>query len=122
MTAKADEAQDTAAPETAEDESEGGGGHGGLTLDGLANKVDHLAEVVSNFAKGRPRAGSQADQSEAVASQVREEVGKIAADDKKKQAEADRIGTLERQVKAVVERAPREYRPITKLLWGDDDE
>jgi hypothetical protein len=122
MAAKAEEAEETTTGAEEAGEEETGGEHSGLTLDGLADKVDHLAEIVKDFAKGRPRAGTQADQSQAVAEQVREEVGKIAADDKKKQAEADRLGQVERAVKAIVDRPPREYRPITKLLWGDDDE
>ena len=122
MAAKTDDEEETSPATEEATEDEGHGEHGGLTLDGLADKVDHLAEIVKDFAKGRPRAGTQADQSAAVAEQVREEVGKIAADDRKKKAEADRLGQVERAVKAIVDRPPREYRPITKMLWGDDDE
>ena len=118
--ADTDEAEEATTPDEVEDEKESG--HSGLTLDGLADKVDALADRVSAALTGRPRTGTRADESEEVASQVREEVKKIKADDDRQAKANDRIGKVEAAVKKIVERAPVEYRAITKMMWGDPDE
>ena len=109
------------APGQGEHEDHETSGHGGLTLQGLADKVDDLAEAVGRALKGGGSRATQKDQSEAVAAQVREEVGKIADAEKRTKGREDRHSALEARVKVLEEKPPKEYRRITTILWGDDD-
>lgn len=103
--------------ETGETETDSGQG---VTLSGLADKVDALASRVAGMGRGG-RAGSRADTGEEVASQVRSEVAKIKAADDRKRTATDRVEQLAAQVKAIAEKPPREFRPITKWMWGEDE-
>jgi hypothetical protein len=98
-------------------------GHAGLTLDGLADKVDALADKVTAALTGRPRAAGSTTAAEAdeVAGQVRSELTKIKADDDRRQKTSDRIGQIEAKVKEITEKQPVEYRPITRWMWGDPE-
>lgn len=118
---KTDEEPEVTEDETPEPEAHEESHDGGVTLSGLADKVDSLAQSVARLARGGSRASKQ-DESEQVAEQVRTEVGKIKAAEDRQRGREDRLGRLESQVKDIVERAPREYRRITKVMWGDTDD
>lgn len=119
---------DTDEPEVAEDdqapvhEESQDDGHEGVTLGGLADKVDSLASAVARLARGGGGRSSKADESEQVAEQVRTEVGKIKAAEDRQRGRDDRLGRLESQIKDIVEKPPREYRRITKIMWGEDED
>jgi len=111
-------------PETPETpETSPSDGESGVTLASLDQRIDRLAETVSNFIRGQS-AGSngsrstQAAEAESVAAQVRSELGKI----RDSEAADERVTGLEQKVKAIIEQPPREYRRITTLLWGPEDE
>ena len=57
--------------------------------------------------------------------EVRAELGKLQAAEKRKAAaegRSNQVAELAAQVKKLTERKPREYRPITKFMWGDGDD
>lgn len=114
---KTDEEPEVVHDETPEPEDEG---HDGITLTGLADKVDNLASTVARLARGGSRSRQQ-DGGEEVAEQVRTEVGKIKAAEDRQRGREDRLGRLESQIREIVEKPPREYRWITKKMWGDED-
>jgi hypothetical protein len=98
---------------------------GGITLDGLNSKVDSLIDAVKGLVTGgaSPKArATKADDAAEVAEQVRTEVRKLGAEEKKEAARTGRLDQLEAAVKGLVEKAPVEYRRITTILWGDPDE
>jgi hypothetical protein len=113
----AEETPDAGLPE----ESHGGG----VTLEGLNTKVDDLIGKLADLLRGgqNPRArATKADDAAEVAEQVRTEVRKLGAEEKKEAARTGRLDQLEEAVKKLTERAPVEYRRITTILWGDPDE
>jgi hypothetical protein len=90
------------------------------TLAALDAKLDSLAETVANLARGGKRV--PADSGAEVASQVKAEVAKIKQADDAERAREDRLRKVEGALKKVVEVAPREYRRITKIMWGSDSD
>lgn len=120
-TETAEPAAEDAPAEELPDESHGSG----VTLDGLNAKVDALIDKVGDLLKGgaSPKArASKADEAAGVAEQVRTEVRKLSAEEKKEAAKTGRLEQLEETIKKLTERAPVEYRRITTILWGDPDE
>lgn len=87
----------------------------------LNEKVNEILSKIGSLGRG-PRQ-TQADQSADVAQQVKSEVGKLkAAEDaeRRRQGLRGEIDALKEQVKTLSERAPVEYRRITKWMWGDE--
>jgi hypothetical protein len=105
-------------PETDGDGTGDQDGHH-LSLEAVNDRLDELMEKVSQL--GRRRPSSAAERGTDVAEQVRGEVAKIKAAESR-QGQGDRLGALETAVKAITEKAPKEYRRITRVLWGDDEE
>jgi multidrug resistance efflux pump len=95
-------------------------GSSGLTLEGLNDKLDRVMELLKNGAS--PRRGTKADDAADVAAQVRSEVGKLRAAEKKDAAKQGELDSLRETVAKLAERAPVEYRRITTILWGDPDD
>jgi hypothetical protein len=122
----ADEPQpETAAEQSPEAELPEESHGGGVTLEGLNAKVDDLIGRLGDLLRGgqNPRArATKADDAAEVAEQVRTEVRKLGAEEKKEAARTGRLDQLEEAVKKLTERAPVEYRRITTILWGDPDE
>lgn len=94
-----------------DDEGEGAPSNAELAakVDALADKLDRMFHV-EHPAKG--------DEATDVAAQVRDEVAKLQAAEKKDRAARSKITQLENQVKKLGERAPVEYRKITTAIWG----
>jgi hypothetical protein len=97
----------------------------GVTLEGVNDKVDSLIAKVEAFLKGGTTSKARttkADEAAGVAEQVRTEVGKLKAEEKREAARTGRLDQLEAAVKKLAEKAPVEYRRITTMLWGDPDD
>jgi hypothetical protein len=107
--------------ETEETEEDSGSG---ISLDGLNSKVDNLIGKVEALLKGGPARSraSKADDAADVAAQVRSEVSKLNAAEKKEAARRGELESLKQTVQKLAEKAPVEYRRITTMLWGDPDD
>lgn len=99
------------------------------TIAKLDEKVDKLADAVRALLDGGGKGSSEpelSDQDRDTASLVREELAKLKqAEDRKarKDAEAGKLADLEGKVKAITEKAPREYKRVTRWMgWTGDDE
>jgi gas vesicle protein len=90
------------------------------SLDSLNEKIEQLFEMIKGKSGGASRT-SRAEQSEDVASRVRDEVSKLKEADDKEAAHRDEIDGLKQQIAKLTEKAPVEYRPVTKFLWGSDE-
>jgi hypothetical protein len=116
-----EEAAEAEAPESEAPEGDGQA----PTLSALSDKVDSLAEAVGKLLRGgtkAPARGTKADEAEDVRAQVRDEVGKLKAAEDAESKRRGEIESLRDQVKKLAERAPVEYRKITRWMWGDSDE
>jgi hypothetical protein len=94
------------------------GGH--LTLAGLEAKIDSLAGMVADLVRGRA-GGSHGGESEDVAAQVRGEIEKIRTAEGHDRATDGKLGQLTAAVKKLAEKPPKEYRRVTKIMWGEDE-
>lgn len=107
-----------------QEQEQGQQGGGALTLEGVRQVI---AESLGNlFDSGKADVvdkGSQAGAAPAdISSQVRTEVEKIRAADVADAKAGDRIASIEAalaELKGRAEKAPTEFRKITKFLWGD---
>jgi hypothetical protein len=111
------QAPDTETPEADEESSRI------VSLDALHAKIDDLAAKITGLGKAKAPAGrpSKADDAEDVRQQVRDEVGKLKAADDADRKRRGEIDSLRDQVKKLAEKAPVEYRKITRWMWGDDE-
>lgn len=92
------------------------------SLDELFAKIGALEKRLTGQGS-TPRRASKADEAADVGAQVKAEVAKLKqADDaeQRRRGNAGRLADLEAQVKKLQEKAPVEYRKITKFLWGDE--
>lgn len=124
MASKTDEAE-TEEVETEEVEGEEGEdneGTGTSTLEKLEAKVDSLAEAVQKFISGKSGNRPSKDEAAQVGEQVKQEVAKLSASEKKN----ERDSALVRKVEALeaklagMEKTPVEYRKVTRFMWGDE--
>lgn len=118
------QAEEQAEEQPADDLPEESHGNG-ITLDGLNSKVDSLIDAVKGLVTGGgspAKRATKADEAAEVAEQVRTEVRKLGAEEKREAHHTGRLDQLEAAVKGLTEKAPVEYRRITTILWGDPDE
>jgi hypothetical protein len=107
--------QEPEVPETDAPETEG---DSGLTLEHLNDKIDRLADLIK---RRTPSArASKADDADDVARQVKDEVGKLKAHEDA-QRQRGELENLKAQVKKIAEKAPQEYRRVTRWMWGSDE-
>jgi hypothetical protein len=93
------------------------------TLEGLAAKVDGLAEKLDRLLGGpAPAVGTAAAADRSVAQEVRDELAKLQAAEKRKQERAARDGKLDElaaKVEKITEQKPVEYRRSTRAMRWD---
>jgi hypothetical protein len=94
-------------------------GDGDLSLAALNDKVDRLADLIGNRPARSGRA-TKADDADDVARQVKDEVGKLKAHEDA-QRQRGELENLKAQVKKIAEKAPVEYRKVTRWMWGSDE-
>jgi uncharacterized protein involved in exopolysaccharide biosynthesis len=91
-------------------------------VDRLEGKVDSLAEMVKKLLSGGKPTQAKADEVSAVGQQVKDEVAKLQAEEKKQGREtaaSKRLDALEAKI-AGLEKTPVEYRKITTFFWGSE--
>lgn len=80
----------------------------------LNAKVERLFEMIRSGTRPAAEGAAAPD----VASQVRAEVGKLRQAERAK-GRNDRLTALEQSIKKLTEKAPVEYRKVTRFMWGD---
>jgi len=118
----------TEQPQTEETASEHDGTQGDR-LESLESKVDGIVETLKRITGGGHEEAPATVEAEAeepdVAAQVKAELAKLkAAEDRKAKAEArDKdVDELKETVKKIKEKPPKEYRKVTNLIWGRDED
>lgn len=97
------------------------------TVSELDRKVDSIIETLKRIVSPgeKPEAAEPAAGEPDVGAEVRAELAKLkAAEDRKKKAE-DRdkeVSELKDTVAKIKERKPKEYRKVTNLVWGRDED
>lgn len=90
-----------------------------VSITALNDKVDKLADAVAGLAKGGTKTATKTDDAEAVRTQVRDEVARMRTAEKQERADKGLAAKVSALEKKITEKAPVEYRKITKMIWGD---
>jgi hypothetical protein len=98
-------------------------------LDSLESKVDGIVETLKRILHpgdgAPPVAAEPAAEEPDVAAQVKAELAKLKAAEDKKKAAADKdkeFTELKETVAKIQEKPPKEYRKVTNLVWGRDED
>ena len=118
----------TEQPQTEEHAPEHEGTQGDR-LEAVESKLDGVIETLKKILHPgdgeAPAAAEPAAEEPDVASQVKAELAKLkAAEDRKAKAEArdKEVDELKETVKKIKEKPPKEYRRVTNLIWGRDED
>lgn len=99
-------------------------------IDALEGKVDVIGQKIDQILglgkkPEQPTEATAEDETPGVAAEVRAELAKLKqAEDRKKarESQAKDIDELKETVKKIRERPPKEYRKVTNLVWGRDED
>ena len=113
----------TPEPETESHEGESQGDR----LDKVEHKVDVIGQKIDQILGlgHKPEQAEAEGESPDVASEVRAELAKLKQAEERKAArekQASEIDELKQTVKAIKERPPKEYRRVTNVVWGRDED
>lgn len=117
-----EEVEEVEGEEVEGEEGEDNEGTEGSTLEKLEAKVDSLAEAVQKFLSGNSGKRPSKDEAAQVGEQVKQEVAKLSAAEKKNDRDSallTKVEALEAKL-AGMEKTPVEYRKITRMIWGDE--
>ena len=116
----------TPEPETESHEGESQGDR----LDKVEHKVDVIGQKIDQILglghkPDAPEAAEPEAEAPDVASEVRAELAKLKQAEERKAAREKRdadISELKETVAKIREKPPKEYRKVTNLVWGRDDD
>lgn len=98
------------------------------SLEALDHKVDGIIETLKKILHPGEEAPTQATaegEGPDIGAEVRSELAKLkAAEDRKaaREKQAGEIDELKQAVAKIKERPPKEYRRVTNLVWGRDED
>lgn len=99
-------------------------------IDALEGKVDVIGQKIDQILglghkPEQPTEATPEAEAPGVAAEVRAELAKLKqAEDRKKarESQAKDIDELKETVKKIRERPPKEYRKVTNMVWGRDED